>query len=156
MSKARPFPIARARLMQFLAVIAVAATLAHCSREPPPPAATAPPETKLPASYRELPPAEAAQLIAAQGDLAILDFRTEKEWVDEGHLPNAQLVNFFRNELRGHLASLDRGKSYFLCCAVGERSRIAAGHMAELGFAKVSLLAGGMNAWKAAGRPVEK
>lgn len=141
--------------MPLLALIVMAAA-SQCSREPPPPAIVAPPAIKLPDSYRELPPAEAEALMRDQPDLVILDFRTEQEWVDEGHLSRAQLVNFFRDKLRDHLATLDRGKIFLLCCAVGERSRIAAGHMAELGFAKVSLLAGGMNAWKAAGKPVER
>ena len=92
----------------------------------------------------------------AKPDLVILDMRVESEWVEEGHLPNAQRTNFYREALKEHLAAMDRSKPYLVCCAIGERSRQTVAQMGELGFRELYLLSGGMNAWKASGRPVAK
>lgn len=131
--------------------------LAACLREGAPPStAVSPPVTKLPDSCRELSCDEAEALMKAKPDLVILDMRVESEWVEEGHLPNAQRTNFYREALKEHLAAMDRSKPYLVCCAIGERSRQTVAQMGELGFRELYLLSGGMNAWKASGRPVAK
>lgn len=131
--------------------------LAACSREVSPPVVlTAPPEIALPAQFKLIAPEEAAALIESRPDLLPLDFRTEQEWVDEGRLPRAQMVNYFRANLPEYLAGLDRKRPYLLYCAIGGRAELAAEQMAPLGFAEVYLLKGGFNGWKAAGGRVER
>ena len=130
---------------------------ASCSRKAEPPVAVvSPPETKLPASCREVTPDEAEALMKAKPDLVILDMRVETEWVEEGHLQGAQRTNFYRKELKEHLAGMDHAKPYLIYCAIGERSKQTAVQMGELGFRELYVLAGGLNAWKAAGKPVSK
>lgn len=92
----------------------------------------------------------------AKPDLVLLDMRVETEWGEEGHLQGAQLTNYYRKDLRGYLADMDHKKLYLVYCAIGERSKQTAVQMAELGFTEVHVLAGGLNAWKAAGKPVVK
>lgn len=131
--------------------------LSACSRKAaPPPTAISPPETKLPASCHEISPDEADAMKKAKPDLVLLDMRVETEWAAEGHIPGAQFANYFRGGLRDYLAAMDRKKPYLVYCAIGERSRLTAVQMAELGFNEVYVLAGGLNAWKAVGKPVVK
>ena len=141
------------RLVIALALVMIAA----CSRHAAPlPTAVSPPETKLPANCRAISPDEAEALMKAKSDLVILDMRVETEWAEEGHLQGAQLTNYYRQGLRDHLAAMDRKKPCLVYCAIGERSKQTAVQMAELGFTEIYVLAGGLNAWKAAGKPVVK
>jgi rhodanese-related sulfurtransferase len=121
-----------------------------------PSTATSPPETSLPANCREISPIETEALLKAKPDLEILDMRVETEWGEEGHIQGAQLANFYRKDVQVYLAAMDRTKPYLVYCAIGERSKQTAVQMAELGFKEVYVLAGGLNAWKAAGKPVVK
>jgi phage shock protein E len=129
-----------------------------CKRDSKSPQAaiTSPPEVSLPDSFQELPPQQITALLQAKPDLQILDLRTETEWAEEGHLAGAHLVNFFRSDLRDHLGALDRQKSYLVYCALGERARLTAAQLAELGFKEVYLLKGGFNAWKKADLPIAR
>lgn len=140
-----------------LGLLGLAALSDGCSREEPAAGhADGPRGRPLPASFKTVPPAEAEMLMASRTDLSVLDLRTEKEWAEEGRLPKATLVNYFRANLRAHLAGLDRKRPYLLYCAIGGRARLAAEEMAELGFTEVYLLEGGLNAWKAEGKLVVK
>lgn len=116
--------------------------------------AVAPPAVVLPEAYRELSPQEVATLIQQKPDLQILDMRVETEWAEEGHIAGAHLTNFYRQKLGEHLQTLDHKKPYLVYCALGERARLTAAQMAELGFAEVYLLKDGLNAWKKAGLPL--
>lgn len=137
--------------------IAMVVGLTACSRKSAPPStATSPPETVLPANCREISPAETEAMLKAKADLVILDMRVETEWGEEGHIQGAQFANYYRQDLKGYLAALDRTKPYLVYCALGERSKQTAVQMAELGFKEIYVLAGGLNAWKAAGKPIVK
>jgi rhodanese-related sulfurtransferase len=131
--------------------------LTACSRKSAPPStATSPPETRLPANCREISLTETEALLKTKPELVILDMRVETEWGEEGHIQGAQFANYYRQDLKGYLSALDRTKPYFVYCAIGERSKQTAVQMAELGFKEIYVLAGGLNAWKAAGKPVVK
>lgn len=136
-------------------LLGLTAVIGGCLREkapvaPPP----APPERPLPAGFKLLAPADVETLLGSRAGLVVLDMRTEKEWSEEGHLPNATLANYFRANLRVYLEGLDRRAPYLLYCAIGGRARLTAEQMAELGFTEVYLLDGGLTAWKTAGKPV--
>ncbi|MBX7209309.1 MAG: rhodanese-like domain-containing protein [Verrucomicrobiaceae bacterium] len=130
--------------------------LAACSREPSTVQPTAPPETKLPASAREVTVDETETLLKTKPGLLILDMRVETEWAEEGHIPGAQLTNYYRANLRERLDALDHTKPSLVYCAIGERARLTAVIMGELGFKEIHVLKGGLNAWKAAGKAVVK
>lgn len=143
--------------MKKLAIMAVFAAIASCSRHAAsPPVSVVPPEIKLPANCSELSVNETEALVKAKPGLVILDMRVETEWAEEGHIGGAQFANYFRGGLKDYLAALDRTKPCLVYCAIGERSRLTAVELAQLGFREIYLLKGGLNAWKAAGKPVVK
>lgn len=118
---------------------------------------TEPPPVILPASVLELTPEEVEKLIAATPGLVILDVRGEGEVQAEGKIAGAQLYDYLHGEdTFDRLQKLDRSGAYLLYCAVGGRAKLTAARMHEMGFGKLSLLKGGLNAWIAAGKPVEK
>lgn len=55
-----------------------------------------------------------------------------------------------------HLAQLDPRRRIILHCASGGRSSLCAMTLLQLGYTNVAHLAGGMQAWLAAGKPVAR
>lgn len=106
------------------------------------PAATAP--VKIEQAEKKL--AEGAQL---------LDVRTKEEW-DEGHLKGAKLVTVTEDGfLEKAKAVLDPKKPVVVYCRSGKRSAMAVEQLRAAGFI-VNDIEGGIMAWTAAGKPVEK
>ena len=85
----------------------------------------------------------------------ILDVRTPEE-VAEGHLADATTVNFLSPDFASQVAGLNKKGTYLLYCRSGSRTRKAADAMQKMGFKHVYMLEGGINAWKEAGKAVEK
>ena len=83
----------------------------------------------------------------------VLDVRRPAEW-DRFHLRGA--TNIPLAQLPNRLGELDRDAEWSVICASGYRSMIAASLLQRAGFAKVRSVAGGMDAWRSAGRPVEE
>lgn len=94
---------------------------------------------------------EAAELVAAD-DAVLLDVREHDEWVTVRapvalHIPMRQLsVSADRLPARQTIACI---------CHVGGRSAVVAEALTAAGYDAVNV-AGGMNAWEAAGLPVER
>jgi len=86
------------------------------------------------------------------GDLVVLDVRTQEEF-DDGHLANAVMLDFYRDDFRERLSELDRDVPYLLYCRSGNRSGQAFELMNELGFTDVADIDGGILAWQEAGLP---
>jgi rhodanese-related sulfurtransferase len=85
----------------------------------------------------------------------LLDVRTKEEW-DEGHLKGATLVTVTEEGfLENAKAKLDPKKPVIVYCRSGTRSAKATEQLRAAGFT-VHDLAGGITAWKAAGKPVLK
>jgi len=85
----------------------------------------------------------------------LLDVRTKEEW-DEGHLKGATLVTVTEDGfLEKAKAALDPEKEVLVYCRSGKRSAMAVEQLRAAGFT-VSDLAGGITAWIAAGKPVDK
>ncbi len=84
-----------------------------------------------------------------QGTL-LLDVRTQPEW-DEYHAPNAILIPL--DELPNRLSELPKDAEIVVICRSGNRSAVATDILRQNGFNATSV-AGGMNAWRAAGYPV--
>jgi rhodanese-related sulfurtransferase len=118
---------------------------------------TEPPPVVLPATVRQLTPDEAQKSIAGEPNLIILDVRGDGEAETEGRLAGARMYDYLHGEdTVQRLAELDRNGSYFIYCAIGGRAKLTAAKMHEMGFRRLSVLEGGLNAWIAAGKPVHK
>lgn len=85
----------------------------------------------------------------------LVDIRTPEE-VSEGHLQGALNINFLGENFSQEIEALNKNKTYLLYCRSGSRTRKAADQMQKAGFKKVYMLEGGITAWNAAGKPVEK
>jgi hydroxyacylglutathione hydrolase len=83
----------------------------------------------------------------------VLDVRTHAEW-ESGHLPGVE--NIPTSVLPQRLAELDRDAPLVLQCRSGSRSAVAASVLKAQGFRHVANLTGGIRAWEAGGRKVER
>lgn len=99
---------------------------------------------------RTVSPAEAKQMIAA-GDAILIDIR-EADEVAREHIPGARSVPLSRLE-QADFSSERAGTAIFLCRS-GTRTRDNFDRLAGTGFTDVRHLAGGLQAWKAAGYDV--
>jgi rhodanese-related sulfurtransferase len=108
--------------------------------------------------YPNLSSAEAGDLLGKRsGDpgFVLLDVRTPKEFNEE-RIDGAVMVDYLSPSFRDEIAKLDRGKSYLVYCRTGHRTNGAVKVMRELGFKDVSVLSGGITAWKEAGFPTAR
>jgi len=111
------------------------------------------------ARLRRLSPAEAAAACAA-GAL-LVDIRPAAQREREGDVPGARVIE--RNVLEWRLdpASPDRipevtdhDQVVVVLCSAGYTSSLAAATLQDMGFRNATDVAGGFQAWKAAGLPV--
>ena len=77
----------------------------------------------------------------------LLDVRTPEEYAIE-HLENASNVNWNGNDFVSKVEKLDKSQPVFVYCKVGGRSSQAANKLAELGFAAIYNLDGGIMKWQ--------
>lgn len=98
-------------------------------------------------------PAEAANLIKEKKDLQLIDVRTPGEY-EAGHLAQAKLIPL--QELESRAGEIDKSKPILLYCRSGHRSGNALKLLHGQGYAQAKHVAGGINAWQAAGLPVTK
>lgn len=99
---------------------------------------------------------EAAALTAAYKDspgFVILDIRTPPEF-QSGHLPGAQLVDYYSRDFQERLKALDKEKMYLIYCRSGNRSGRALSLFSQLGFNRIYHMEGGVNSWIKAGFPL--
>ncbi|MBK7950917.1 MAG: rhodanese-like domain-containing protein [Deltaproteobacteria bacterium] len=89
------------------------------------------------------------------GESLVLDVRTPEEYA-AGHVPNA--INIPHDALESHLAELESRKDgpVVVYCKSGRRAGMAAEALTQAGFTNLLHLTGDMEAWSAAGLPVEK
>lgn len=85
----------------------------------------------------------------------VLDVRTAEE-VAKAKIPGSVVIDFNAEDFDKQVAKLDKSKTYLVHCAAGGRSARACKKMEKLDFVKLYNLEGGMTAWQAAGKPVEK
>jgi rhodanese-related sulfurtransferase len=85
----------------------------------------------------------------------ILDVRTPEEYMS-GHIKNTLLANWNdKAEFSRRVAFVDKNKPVYIYCLAGGRSAAAAKQLRTEGFENVIELSGGINAWKAANKPLE-
>jgi rhodanese-related sulfurtransferase len=108
---------------------------------------------------RRLDPADAAAAVSAGA--VLVDIRSELQRERDGMVPGS--VCFPRNvlEWRCDPASpardervSDLGRQLIVMCDEGYQSSLAAANLQRLGFEQATDLAGGFQAWRAAGLPV--
>lgn len=88
---------------------------------------------------------------AAEGTAAIVDVREPAEW-RAGHIPGA--VHIPLGELEERLSELPRNRPLVAVCRSGARSADATRILQEQGHDAANL-AGGIEAWRQAGLPIE-
>lgn len=96
-----------------------------------------------------LAPERAAELIA--GGATLIDVRRPDEY-EAGHIAGARNVEM--NELTERAPEIPHDRALLLYCRSGDRSSMAADAFNEAGY-DAHELAGGIEAWRAAGRPLE-
>ena len=87
-------------------------------------------------------------------DVQLVDVRTPSEY-NEGHVPNAQNIDFLDKNFDEQIESLDKSKPVIVYCKSGGRSAKCASKLAEKGFEKIYDLEGGFSQWKFKGLSVE-
>jgi rhodanese-related sulfurtransferase len=88
-----------------------------------------------------------------QQGVFILDVRTQAEW-DSVHIPNTTLIPL--DQLSTRLKEVPSGKEIVVVCRSGNRSKQGRNILVQAGYEQVSSMSGGVNAWQAAGYPVER
>jgi len=102
-----------------------------------------------------------ANTCLGDGDVLFIDLREANERQRDGvipgslHAPYNALETAIRPGGLLNAVAAQTGKSLLLYCAYGERSALAMKALKEAGFAGVSHLGGGIDAWKENGCPVE-
>ncbi len=100
------------------------------------------------------PEAGAAIIDDPPPGLVVLDVRTSEEFAD-GHLADATMLDFYRDDFADRLAELDPDAPYLIYCRSGNRSGQTRALMEELGFTDVVDVDGGILAWDDAGLPID-
>jgi rhodanese-related sulfurtransferase len=84
--------------------------------------------------------------------IQLIDVREQEEWNEE-RIAGSRLIPM--SEFAERVCELDPAVPVVTVCRVGARSLFVAEALQEAGFPEVKSLAGGLNAWIAAGQPVE-
>jgi rhodanese-related sulfurtransferase len=114
--------------------------------------------TRAKARIENLTPEHAARE-AAEGAV-LIDLREPAELQSEGmiggaiHAPRGMLEFYADPTSPYHREELDPSRRTILYCASGGRSALGAAALADLGYADVAHLDGGVKAWRADGRPL--
>jgi len=106
---------------------------------------------RVKSEIREVSPAEAR---GRAKDAVLIDVREADEWA-QGHVPGALFIPRGFLELRVEEKVPDRSQEVILYCAGGTRSALAARALQDLGYERVSSMAGGFGRWKESGFPID-
>jgi len=106
-------------------------------------------------AQNKLTPDAFEALLKRDTTIQLVDVRTPDEF-QSGYLAGAQNLNIQNADFVQKISQMDKSRPVLVYCAVGGRSVKAASQFSGLGFLNVYDLKGGMTAWKAAGKPVEK
>jgi rhodanese-related sulfurtransferase len=108
-------------------------------------------------------PVATARAVARDGAL-LVDVRSDAQRARDGTIPGALVIP--RNVLEwradpasGHAdpqLSADLGRTVVVMCDEGYQSSLAAATLQDLGFTRATDLAGGFQAWRAAGMPIAR
>lgn len=102
-----------------------------------------------------------AQDEIAKGNITVIDIREPEEVKQNGKIsgavnaPRGMLEFYADPSLPYHKPEFNKEKRIILYCASSGRSALAVKTLKEMGYTNIAHIDGGMNAWKAAGLPVE-
>lgn len=103
-----------------------------------------------------------AQAEIAKGDVTVIDIREPAELIQNGKIagsinaPRGMLEFYADASLPYHKPEFNKEKRIILYCASSGRSALAVKTLKEMGYTNIAHIDGGMNAWKAAGLPIEQ
>jgi rhodanese-related sulfurtransferase len=95
---------------------------------------------------------EFSEKITEEG-VRILDVRTAEE-IAEGYIEGAHFVDFYGEDFKFKIESLDKEFAYAVYCRSGKRSGNAIEIMQDAGFHNLFNLEGGIIDWTNAGMPI--
>jgi rhodanese-related sulfurtransferase len=99
-----------------------------------------------------MPDVSAAEAIAlVEAGTFLLDVREQEEW-DAGHAPTAYFLP--RSVIKDRLDEVPKNRKVLVTCLIGGRSLRVTDLLLRAGYDAVNLI-GGMEAWHAAGGPLE-
>jgi len=82
--------------------------------------------------------------------LQVIDVREDREWL-QSHISGARHLSKGTIERDIEMFYRDLDEEIILYCDAGNRSALAADNLEKLGYSNIRSLAGGFQAWKAAG-----
>ncbi|KYG82946.1 hypothetical protein AWW67_05830 [Roseivirga seohaensis] len=94
-------------------------------------------------------------LMADDASVQVIDVRTPDEYA-QGFIKNSTLMNFNDPSFKSQLESLNKNKAVAVYCHSGARSNQAFEMMKEMGFKKIYELEGGIVAWQAGGKQIQR
>ena len=150
-------PGAGALVAALIVIVLAAAGCQAVSAPSAAPAATSAP-TAAPAAQAAARPALPAEVSVAEAATKrdagafILDVRTPEEW-NEFHVPGSTLIPI--TELPNRVAEVPKDKEVVVVCRSGNRSATGRDVLLKAGYPQVTSLAGGLTAWRNAGKPVQ-
>ena len=106
-----------------------------------------------PQSIQRITSEEMREISKLEG-MQLVDVRTPKEY-ENGHIPNAQNIDFLDAKFEANIQSLDKSKPVIIYCQRGSRSAKCASKLIANGFVKVYDLDGGFAQWEYSGLQVE-
>lgn len=105
------------------------------------------------ATLETVTPDDAAAVIQEDPNAVILDIRTPQEFSD-GIIEGAMNIDFYASDFATNLDTLDKDTQYVVYCRSGNRSGQAMSTFADLGFAHITEIDGGIVNWYDSGLPV--
>ena len=87
-----------------------------------------------------------------QKGVFFLDVRTQAEW-DSYHIPNTTLIPL--DQLGARMSEVPQDREIVVVCRSGNRSKTGRDLLRQADYDQVTSMTGGVNAWQAAGYPVE-
>ncbi len=107
------------------------------------------------ASIREVTPEDVKKMIDNNDRMVILDVRDAEEF-ETGHIPGARNLSRGMLEFKIEMLIPDKNAKIIVYCGVDLRGPLATKTLNQLGYGNAVNMIGGLNAWKAAGYPIEK
>jgi rhodanese-related sulfurtransferase len=139
----------------FLTALAGTA-LISCEKGAPVAESDAPTAVAAPAAGPiDLDGAKAAEVLASDPAIIVLDVRTAEEFA-EGHIKGAVNIDFNGDDFETKIAALDPAKAYLVHCQAGGRSGQSLPLFEKLKFSRLYHLSTGFGGWVADGQPVER
>ncbi len=104
-------------------------------------------EINLKEGIQSMDAADFAKSTEVVSGIQIVDVRTKEEY-DRGHFGNAVNMDFYQDDFKDKLATLNKEQPVFVYCESGGRSSKTAKMLKEMGFKEIVNMQGGWAAWQ--------